>query len=133
MIMVESSQPGDSWSKVDFRLWRKSAMMFESVLAWHNVNQTRPSVSRAAIIDNLGLTIDFATFVLPSLRAQVRLIWLVSLSQVSSMLMIRQSSNSSSNNFWANYWRRTRHLSELAYGWNFLAFTKLIWQSVLRT
>ena len=30
-------------------------MVFESVLAWLNENQTRPSVSRAVIIDNRGV------------------------------------------------------------------------------
>ena len=63
-------------------------MTFESVLAWDSVKQTLPSESSAAITDNRGLTVLSGTLVDPSLGAQAFRMWLVSLSQVSSTLMI---------------------------------------------
>ena len=100
-------------------------MMFESVFACARANQTMPSVSSAAIIDSRGLTELSSTFVLPSLGAHVLRVWLVSLSQVSSMLMILLPSWWSSINFSANCYLRTKDLSESALGLNFLAFRKL--------
>jgi hypothetical protein len=63
-------------------------MVFESVLAWLNENQTRPSVSRAAIIDNRGVIALSYIFPLPSLGAQVFREWLVSFIHVSSIFTI---------------------------------------------
>ena len=70
-------------------------MMLESVLEWLRLNQTLPSVSSAAIIDSLGATEFNYALPVPSFGAQVLRIKLVSLSQVSSMLMNRvpRSSN----------------------------------------
>ena len=62
--------------------------MFESEFAWDNVNQTEPSESKAAIIDSLGVIVLSWLFPWPCLLAQAYLMKLVSLSQVSSMLMI---------------------------------------------
>ena len=63
-------------------------MTLESVLACAKENQTQPSVSRAAIMDSLGLTVLSFTLPSPFLGAHTFRTKLDSLSQVSSMLMI---------------------------------------------
>ena len=63
-------------------------MTLESVLECDKENQTRPSVSNAAIIDSLGVTVLSFTLPSPFLGAHAFRMKLDSLSQVSSMLMI---------------------------------------------
>ena len=62
--------------------------MFDSVLECDRVNQTRPSVSTAAIIDTLGEMELRIVLPCPFLYPQVFLAKLDSLSQVSSILII---------------------------------------------
>lgn len=105
--------------------------MFESVLEWHKVNQTYPSVSRAAIIDNLGDTEFSFKLPLPSLGAQVFLVWLVSFIHVSSIFIILILSLSFFIKVKAYYCLSTNDRSELAYGFSFLALMKLYLKSYL--
>ena len=56
--------------------------MLESVAAWDKENQTRPSVSKAKIIDSLGITVFKATLPLDPLGAHVFRMKLVSFNQV---------------------------------------------------
>jgi hypothetical protein len=108
-------------------------MMLESVFACVSVNQTLPSESRAAIMDNLGLTDLSSTFVVPSLRAHVLRVWLDSFNQVSSMLMILFSFSWIYISFNANCCRRTNDRSEFDWGLNFLVLRKLRLNSFFKT
>ena len=122
---VSSSHPGVSLSNSHVKWCRNSAIMFDSVLECDRVNQTRPSVSTAAIIDTLG-DIEFRIVLpCPFLYPQVYLLKLDSLSHVSSILIILFPFDSSPIITNAYCWRRTRALSELAWGLSFFALTKL--------
>ena len=100
-------------------------IIFESVLAWDMVNQAFPSLSIAAIIDNLGETEWSVALPSPFLLAQVLRMKLVSLIQDSSIFIILFFYESSLIITKAYYWRRTKFLLELADGWSFLDFYSL--------
>jgi hypothetical protein len=88
--------------------------VFESVLACDSENHTRPSVSKAAIMDSLGITDLRTTLQELPFGAQVRLINEVSFSQVSSMLITLVLYSRSFINSRAYCWRSTLHRAELA-------------------
>ncbi len=122
---MSSYHPGVSLSNFLIKNERKSLIIFESVLAWDKVNQTRPSVSRAAIIEILGETLFFMALPFPYLSAHVLRIKFVPLSHVSSIFITLFC-----------YWRSviivkaycylsTRFLALLAWGLSCLALTKL--------
>ena len=130
---VSSHHPGVSLSNYFVKWCRKRAIMFDSVLACDRVNQTRPSVSTAAIIDNLGEIELRIVLPCPFLYPQVYLVKLDSLSHVSSILIILFPLDSSPIKINAYCWRRTRALSELAWGLSFFALMKLNWNSSFNT
>ena len=107
--------------------------MFESVLAWDRMNQTRPSVSMAAINDNLGETELSWVFPLPSLSDHVLRVKLVSLIQDSSILITLLSRLSCFIISSAYCCRSTSARSELAWGFSFLVLTKLSFRSCRMT
>ena len=109
-------QPGDSVSRCCVRERRKRAIMLESVFACDSVNQTRPSVSRAAIIESRGETLFSWTFPSPFRDPQALRTKLVSLTHVSSIFMTRYPSLRSYNILSAYCYLSTRFLSELADG-----------------
>lgn len=115
-ITVFSCHPGDSTSSLYVKWWRNRAIIFESVFAWDNVNQICPSVSIAAISDNLGETVLSSVFPSPNLSDQVFRMKLVSPIQLSSIFMtlffvIKRFIISI-----AYCYLRTSDLSEFAYG-----------------
>ena len=111
---VSSCHPGVSLSNYFINDYKNSWIIFESVFAWDNVNQTRPSVSSAAIIDILGDTLVFIVFPRPFLSAQVFRIKFVPFSQVSSMFMTLVYFWRSVSMVNAYCWRRTRFFATLA-------------------
>lgn len=132
-IIVLPYQSGVSVSKIFVKWSKNRVIILESVLEWLNVNQTYPSVSSAAIIDNLGYTEFNFMLPLPSLGPQVFLVWLVSLIHVSSIFMILIPSLSFFIKVKAYYYLNTNDRSELAYGFSFLVLMKLNLKSVFST
>ena len=108
-------------------------MTLESVLECDKENQTLPSVSRAAIMDSLGLTVLSFTLPSPFLGAHTFRMKLDSLSQVSSMLMILVLLSRSGSIRKAYCYLSTRDFSVLVPTESFLALTKLSLQSCLST
>ena len=56
-ISVSCCQPGNSRSSLVIRLLKKVSKTLESVLAYVSASQTFPSVSMAAMMEILGLTV----------------------------------------------------------------------------
>ena len=132
-ITVLSRQSGLSQSKAFVNESKNIVIVFESVLAWLNENQTRPSESRAAIIDSRGVTALSLILPLPSRGAQVFREWLVSFIHVSSILTIVLRWLSCFKTTRADCYHRTSDRSEFACGLSFLALRKLSSKSVFRT
>ena len=124
-ITVSSCQPGATESNVVDIYFKNRTITSLSVAAWAKLNQTFPFVSNAAIIDSLGETVLSLELPNPFLSVQTFRMKLVSLSQVSSIFIMRVPYSRSSSSLIAYYCRWIITLGELALTWSFLAFTKL--------
>ena len=131
--IVLSRQFGSSLSNILTIFIKKRVITSPSVAAWPKLNHICPKLSKAAITDSLGYIGCRLTFPCPYFWAHTFLMKLVSLSQVSSILIILLCISISSISFIAYYYLKTKDLVVLVFGCSFLDFMKLRFKSLFNT